>query len=48
MLPLTFQVQVVTDMARGGAARLAGQEPPKFEDNETTFAQLSSTASTAR
>jgi len=40
MLPLTFQVQVVTDMARGGAARLAGQEPPKFEDNETTFAQL--------
>ena len=40
MAPLTFQVQVVSDMARGGAARLAGQEPPKFEDNETTFAQL--------
>ena len=40
MLPFTFQIQVATDMARGGAARLAGQEPPKFEDNETTFAQL--------
>lgn len=40
MLPFTFQLQVATDMARGGAARLAGQEPPKYEDNETTFAQL--------
>jgi hypothetical protein len=40
MLPLSFQVQVATDMARGGAARLAGQEPPKYEDNETSFAQL--------
>ena len=40
MLPLSFQVQVVTDMARGGAARLAGQEPPRYEDTETSFAQL--------
>jgi hypothetical protein len=40
MLPFTFQIQVATDMARGCAARLAGQEPPKFEDNEATFAQL--------
>jgi hypothetical protein len=40
MQPFTFQVQVATDMAKGGAARLAGQEPPKYEDNETTFAQL--------
>jgi len=40
MRPLSFQVQVATDMARGGAARLAGEEPPKFEDNETTFDQL--------
>ncbi|HEY1329470.1 MAG TPA: DUF1993 domain-containing protein [Casimicrobiaceae bacterium] len=40
MLPFTFQIQVATDMAKGGAARLAGQEPPKYEDNETTFAQL--------
>jgi uncharacterized protein len=40
MQPLSFQVQVVTDMARGGAARLAGQEPPAFDDKEATFAQL--------
>jgi len=40
MRPLTFQVQVATDMARGCAARLAGTEPPKFEDKEATFAEL--------
>jgi hypothetical protein len=40
MLPFSFQIQVATDMAKGGAARLAGQEPPKYEDDETTFAQL--------
>ena len=40
MYPLTHQVQIATDMARGGAARLAGSEPPKFEDNEQTFAEL--------
>jgi hypothetical protein len=40
MFPFSGQVQVVTDMARAAAARLTGQEPPKFEDNETTFAQL--------
>jgi len=40
MLPLTKQVQIATDNAKGGAARLAQVDPPKFEDNETTFAQL--------
>ena len=40
MLPLARQVQIATDMARGGAARLAGGEPSKEEDNETTFAEL--------
>jgi uncharacterized protein len=40
MYSLTHQVQIATDMARGGAARLAGGEPPKFEDNEKTFAEL--------
>jgi hypothetical protein len=40
MRPLTFQVQVATDMARGCAARLAGQEPPKETDDETTFDAL--------
>jgi hypothetical protein len=40
MLPLSSQVQIATDMARGCAARLAGGEPPKEEDNETTLAGL--------
>lgn len=40
MLPLTKQVQIASDGAKGGAARLAGMEPPKFEDTETTFAEL--------
>ncbi len=38
--PLTRQVQVVCDNAKGGAARLAEIEIPKFEDTETTFAEL--------
>jgi hypothetical protein len=40
MFPLTRQVQVACDQAKNGSARLAGIEPPKFEDNETTIAQL--------
>jgi len=40
MLALNRQVHVATDFARGTVARLAGQEPPKWEDNETTFAEL--------
>ena len=40
MLPLVRQVQIATDMATRGSFRLAGIEPPKFEDDETTFAQL--------
>ena len=40
MLPLTRQVQIATDIARGGAARLAGVEPPVYEDNENTFDDL--------
>ena len=40
MLPLTAQVRIATDMAKGGAARLAGMEVPSYEDNETTVAQL--------
>jgi hypothetical protein len=34
------QVQVVCDQAKNGAARLAGVEPPKFEDNEATLDQF--------
>src|ERR1700756_4902595 len=40
MFSLTRQVQVATDLAKNGAARLAGVEPPRYEDNETTFDQL--------
>jgi len=40
MFDLTRQVQVATDQARRGAARLAGTEAPKMEDSETTIAQL--------
>ncbi|OGV76171.1 MAG: hypothetical protein A3I83_09135 [Methylotenera sp. RIFCSPLOWO2_02_FULL_45_14] len=40
MYPLTRQVQIATDMSKGAAARLAGLEIPKYEDNETTFAEL--------
>jgi len=40
MFPLVRQVQIATDFAKGTVARLAGQEPPKFEDNETSFEQL--------
>jgi uncharacterized protein len=40
MFPLSKQVQIATDAAKGGAARLAQQEPPAFEDNEATFADL--------
>lgn len=40
MFPLTTQVRIAGDFAKGTAARLAGDEPPKFEDNETTFAEL--------
>ncbi|TBR36698.1 MULTISPECIES: DUF1993 domain-containing protein [Dyella] len=40
MLPLLKQVQVVTDMAKNGTARLAGVTPMVFEDNETTLDEL--------
>ena len=40
MLPLTAQVQIAADMARGGADRLTGSEPQSWEDNEKSFAEL--------
>jgi hypothetical protein len=40
MFALTRQVQIACDMAKNGAARLAGMEPPKFEDTETSIEQL--------
>jgi hypothetical protein len=40
MFALARQVQVACDQAKNGAARIAGVEPPKFDDNETTIDQL--------
>jgi len=40
MFDFTRQVQVATDQARRGAARLADVEPASYEDTETTIAQL--------
>ncbi len=42
MFPLIKQVQSSCDNAKGAAARLAGIEAPKFDDTETTFAELES------
>ena len=40
MFPLTRQVQIAADMTKGAAARLSGTEIPKYDDNETTIAEL--------
>jgi hypothetical protein len=40
MFPLTRQVQIATDTAKGCASRLAGIDPPRYEDKESTFAEL--------
>jgi hypothetical protein len=40
MLPLSSQVQIATDIARSTTSRLAGVEPPSYEDNEKTFDDL--------
>ena len=40
MLPMTTQVQIACDAAKGVVARLAGVEIPVYEDNEKTLADL--------
>ena len=40
MYPFIRQVQIVTDQVKNGSARLAGVEPPRYEDNETTIEEL--------
>ena len=40
MFPLARQVQIATDIVKGGAKRLAEIEAPVFEDRETTLAEL--------
>ena len=40
MFSLLQQVQAATDLAKNGASRLAGVEPPRFEDSEQTIDDL--------
>jgi len=40
MLPFTKQIQIASDMAKACAARLAGQDVPKWDDNEASLDDL--------
>ncbi len=40
MFPLSKQVQIACDLAKNSVARLAGLEPPRFEDTEKTIDEL--------
>lgn len=40
MLPFRRQIQLVSDFAKNSMARLAAQDPPKFEDSEMTMDEL--------
>jgi hypothetical protein len=40
MLTFATQIRIACDAAKLGAARVAGLEAPKFDDNETTIAEL--------
>jgi hypothetical protein len=40
MFPLSRQVQIACDTAKGAVARLAGVDIPKHEDTERTFEEL--------
>ena len=40
MLPFTRQILIACDAVKNGVARLGGLEAPKFEDTETTLAEL--------
>lgn len=40
MHPLSRQIQILSDTAKGAAARLAGVEPPQWSDEEKTLAEL--------
>jgi hypothetical protein len=40
MFPLTRQVQIGADFAKGAVARLAGAEVPSWADDETSFEAL--------
>ena len=40
MLPLSAQIQIATDHVKGGMARLAAIDPPKWADDEKTLDEL--------
>src|SRR6266700_7498115 len=40
MFTFTRQVQLASDFAKGAAARLAGDAPPKYDDVEVSFTEL--------
>lgn len=40
MLPFARQVLIACDAAKNGVARLSGEAAPKFDDTETTIAEL--------
>ena len=40
MLTFTRQIQLASDFAKGAAARLADEAPPKFDDVEVGFEEL--------
>ena len=40
MLPFTKQIQIACDSAKFGVARLAGVDAPKFDDSESSLAEL--------
>ncbi|CAM3350115.1 DUF1993 domain-containing protein [Asticcacaulis taihuensis] len=40
MLPFSKQIQLVSDTAKGVAARLGGVENPSYADDEASFAEL--------
>ena len=40
MFPLPRQIQIATDIAKGAVARLTGQTPPSWADDETTLAEF--------
>lgn len=40
MLPFSRQIQLTSDFAKNSMARLAGIDPPKFEDTETNIDEL--------
>jgi uncharacterized protein len=48
MFPLSRQIMIACDFAKGASARLAGVDIPKFEDTEKTFAELQARAQKTR